>query len=120
MTLANDQIATVDAYIKSFPTELQGRLEELRKTIKNEIPNAEETISYKMPAYKLDGKFIVYFGGWKNHVSIYPFSAEMSAAIKGVSEYKTSGKGTIQFPNNKPLPLQIVRDIVSYLVDHKG
>lgn len=110
------EITTVDEYIASFPQEQQTKLQELRTIIKDLIPEAEEVISYKMPTYNLNGKYIVYFAGWKNHISLYPFSAEMEKEIQGTSEYDTSGKGTIQFPNDKPLPIEIIRNIVSFLL----
>ena len=116
MNSQKKQITTVDDYIQSFPKPLQATLEELREVIKEQIPNAKETISYKMPAYKSDGKFIVYFGAWKHHISLYPFSKEMNDVIAGLSDYKTSGKGTIQFPADKPLPLEKIREIVDFLL----
>lgn len=116
MNKSKSDFVNVDEYIQSFPKGVQLKLEELRKIIKEEIPGAEETISYKMPTYKLNGKYVVYFAGWKNHISIYPISSAMEKSIKGLLEYKISGKGTIQFPNDKLLPSSLIRQIVSFLL----
>lgn len=119
MDTSQDSLVEVNKYIHSFPEEIQSKLEELRKIIKEEIPGVEETISYKMPTFKLEGKYVVYFAAWKKHISIYPITSEMEKTIPGLSEYNTSGKGTIQFPNNKPLPLPLIRKIVSFLKKNK-
>src|SRR5690606_22859020 len=116
MNITHTQFNSVDEYIKSFPKEIRLKLEELRSIIKKEIPNAKETISYKIPTYRLNGKYVIYFAGWKNHISIHPVSSTMEATINELSEYKSSGKGTIQFPNDKPLPSLLIRQIVSSIV----
>jgi uncharacterized protein YdhG (YjbR/CyaY superfamily) len=69
-----------------------------------------------MPAFKLNGRILVYFAAWKNHISIYPVLSEMETSLEGLSAYKTSGKGTVQFPLNKPLPLALIREIVRFRV----
>lgn len=117
MAASKRQFETVDEYIQTFPEDVRSVLETLRQTIKEEIPEAEETISYNMPTYKLNGSYVVYFAGWKKHVSMYPFSSEMEASMEEASTYKTSGKGTIQFPINQPLPLPFIRKIVAFLVN---
>lgn len=110
----------IDEYIKSFPTEVQEVLQTLRNTINNEIPGAVEVISYNMPAFILNGTRIIYFAGWKKHVSLYPFSTAMESALKDISKYKTSGKGTIQFRLDTPLPLPAIRAIVQFrLKEHR-
>lgn len=111
--------ATIDDYINSFPKEVRARLQLLRSTIKEENPEVEESMSYKMPTFKMNGKYVVYFAAWKNHISLYPFSEQMEKTIPEASSYKTSGKGTIQFPLDKPLPLPLIRKIVKFLVKEK-
>jgi uncharacterized protein YdhG (YjbR/CyaY superfamily) len=106
----------IDEYIAGFPEGIQKVLEEMRKTIKMATPEAEETISYNMPTFKLNGSYLIYFAGWKNHVSIYPFSSAMETSINEASAYKTSGKGTIQFPANEPLPLDLITKIVKFRI----
>ncbi len=105
---------TTDEYISSFPKEVQEILETIRKTIREKIPTAEEYMSYNIPAFKIDGKYIIYFSGWKQHSSLYPFSEAMEKALPESKNYKTSGKGTIQFPLDKPLPLPLIRKIVQF------
>lgn len=90
----------VDEYIKAFPRDVQTILEKIRLTIQKMAPDAVETISYQMPTFKLNGKYLVYFAGWKNHVSIYPIPTGTPAFQKEISPY-IAGKGTIKFPLDK-------------------
>ena len=105
---------TVDDYIGTFPKDVQIILQTIRETIKEAVPDAEEAISYQIPVFKQHGKYLIYFAGWKNHISIYPISTAMEASIKELSSYKTSGKGTVQFPIDKPVPLSLIKKIVMY------
>jgi uncharacterized protein YdhG (YjbR/CyaY superfamily) len=114
--MAKTNFKTIDEYIKSFPRDVQKILEQIRHTIKEVIPDAEETISYQIPTFKVNGNYSVYFAGWKKHVSLYPVSSEMEKSIKELSAYKTSGKGTVQFPLDKPIPLSLLKKIVKYRV----
>ena len=107
---------SVNEYIATFPKETQLKLTELRELIKHQLPNAEETISYNMPAFTINGERVIYFAGWKNHISIYPFYEEMKETIKGTQAYETSGKGTIQFPLNEPLPIEIIKKMIEFLI----
>lgn len=104
-------VATVEEYLKQFPPEQRAELEKIRKAIKDAAPKAEESISYGMPGYKLNG-VLVYFGGFKNHCSFFPAG---NSAIQQFSEelkaYKTS-KGTIQLPLDKPIPVALIKKIV--------
>lgn len=104
----------VDSYINEFPEEVQGRLHKLRSIIKFLVPAAKETISYAIPAYALKKSF-VYFAGYKNHVALYPAPIEHADFKEKLAPY-ASGKGTVQFPNNKPLPETIVEEIVQFNV----
>jgi uncharacterized protein YdhG (YjbR/CyaY superfamily) len=106
--------ANVDDYISAQPREIQKHLKQLRQTIKKTAPGASESISYMMPAYKLQG-VLVYFGGCKNHICFYPASNAVSYFKKELAPYKTS-KGAIQFPLGQPLPLDLVTRIVTYRV----
>lgn len=105
----------VDAYIASFPTDVQVMLQELRATIKKAAPKAEEVISYEMPAYKYKG-MLVYFAAYKNHIGFYPTSSGIAAFKKELSVYK-GAKGSVQFPLNKALPLSLISKIVKYRVN---
>jgi len=102
----------VDEYISTFPEKTQIVLEELRKTIKEAAPKAEEVISYNMPAYKTKS-VAVYFAGYKNHIGFYPTSSPIIVFKEELSKYKTS-KGAIQFPIDKAVPKTLVKKIVKY------
>lgn len=104
-----------DDYIKSFPKDVRQRLEQIRTIIKNTAPDAEESISYGMPAYKLKGKPLVYFAAFKNHIGFYATPSGHSEFAKELSKYK-QGKGSVQFPLDKPLPLGLITKIVKFRV----
>lgn len=103
----------VDEYISTFPKSTQKVLEQVRKTIKNAAPASEEIISYAMPAYKLNGKPLVYFAGYENHVGLYAAPLGHVAFKKELSKYK-QGKGSVQFPLNEPMPLDLITRIVKF------
>lgn len=111
----NTTIKTVDEYISSFPASTQKLLKQMRATIKKAAPKAEEDISYGMPAYKYNGKRLVYFAGYKNHIGFYATPTGHSAFAKELSKYK-EGKGSVQFPIDAPLPLELVTEIVKFRV----
>lgn len=102
----------VDAYIAIFPSEVQKRLEELRAAIRKAAPEAEEVISYGMPAFKWKG-MLVWFGAHTNHIGFYPRASAIEAFKKELSIYKNA-KGSVQFPYNAPLPLDLITRIVKY------
>lgn len=104
-----------DDYIKSFPKDVRQRLEQIRTIIKNTAPDAEESISYAMPAYKLNGKPLVYFAAFKNHIGFYATPSGHSEFAKELSKYK-QGKGSVQFTLDKPLPLGLITKIVKFRV----
>jgi uncharacterized protein YdhG (YjbR/CyaY superfamily) len=106
---------TIDEYINSFPEAVQTVLQTLRQTIKEVAPEAQETISYQMPAFTLHGRNLVYFGAWKDHIGFYHASPTIEASIAEVAPYKT-GKGTLRFALDQPLPLPLIRQIVEYRV----
>lgn len=106
---------SVDDYINSFPEETRILLETLRQTIKEAAPEATESIKYGMPTFVLHGN-LVYFAAWKKHISVYPITSAMEESLDELADYKTSGKGTIQFPIGKPLPLPLIRKIVVFRV----
>ena len=96
--------ASVEAYIKNFPAGVQKILQSVRQTIKKAAPAAEESISYGMPAFKHNGKPMVYFAGYEKHIGLYATPAGHSAFEKELSKYK-QGKGSVQFPLDQPIPL---------------
>jgi uncharacterized protein YdhG (YjbR/CyaY superfamily) len=108
--------ASVDNYISSFSGEKNNLLAQLRETILKSVPpDAEEKISYGMPAYKLKG-ILVFFAAWKAHIGFYPSPSGIEAFKKELSVYQIS-KGTVQFPFDKPLPLELISKIVHFRVN---
>ena len=107
---------TVDNYIKSFPENVQVLLNQIRAIIKENAPEAEESIAYKMPAYKTNGKPLVYFSGFKNHIGFYATPTGHAQFEKELSKYK-QGKGSVQFPLDKPMPLTLIARIVKFRVE---
>lgn len=103
---------TVDKYFSAFPKDTRILLEELRKAIRAAAPDAEETISYHMPAFKWNG-MLVWYAGFKKHVGFYPKASAIAAFRKELAGYKTS-KGTIQFPIEKRIPVGLVKRIVKF------
>jgi uncharacterized protein YdhG (YjbR/CyaY superfamily) len=114
MPIRKKEFKTIDEYIATFPKNVQGILEELRQTIKESAPEAEEAISYQMPAFKLNG-ILVWFAAFKNHIGFYPKTSAIEAFKEELSGYEVS-KGTIRFPINKPVQLDLVKKIVRYRV----
>jgi uncharacterized protein YdhG (YjbR/CyaY superfamily) len=105
---------TIDEYISSFPGQIQAILENLRQTIRKAVPEATETISYDIPTFDLNGKHLVFFAGWKHHVSMYPLPAGDEAFQNKIAQYKRV-KSTVQFPLDKPVPYDLVGEIVTLL-----
>jgi uncharacterized protein YdhG (YjbR/CyaY superfamily) len=104
----------IDQYISSFPGEVQIILEQIRTAIRQAAPDAEETIKYAMPTYVLEGN-LVHFAGYKNHIGFYPAPSGIEAFKKELSVYK-GAKGSVQFPLNKPMPLDLITRIVKFRV----
>lgn len=102
--------ASIDEYIATFPKEVQDMLEEIRATIKAAAPEAEETISYHMPAFVQNGH-IAYFAAYKNHIGFFGNSTAGPAFRKEVALY-AGPKGNLKFPIGKPLPLKLIRHLV--------
>jgi uncharacterized protein YdhG (YjbR/CyaY superfamily) len=114
------QPKTIDDYIEVQPDEIQKILEKMRQTIKEAAPEAEETISYRMPAFKLNGKPLIYFAAFKNHIGFYPIPSGIEAFKKELSNYK-QGKGSVQFTLEQPIPYDLVKRIVEYRAkENKG
>jgi uncharacterized protein YdhG (YjbR/CyaY superfamily) len=105
----------IDDYIAGFPREIQGILEKIRMTIRKAAPGAEEKISYQIPSFSLKGGYLIYFAAFKKHIGLYP-------APRGVAEFKEAlvryqtGKGTMRFPLDKPIPFGLISKIVKFRV----
>lgn len=107
-----------DQYIAAFPPETQKLLVQLRDTIRKEAPDAEEVISYGMPLFKQNGR-LIYFAAHKNHIGFYPMITAIEAFKDKLSDYKWA-KGTIQFPLGKPLPVELITQIVKFRVSENA
>ncbi len=104
---------TVDAYIAGFPPEVQAILTRIRRIILDAAPSAVESFAYGMPAYKLNGKPLVYFAAFEKHIGFYPIPSGIEAFKEELSHYK-GGKGSVQFPLAKPIPYDLIERIVRY------
>lgn len=103
----------MDEYIASFPIEKQEILEKIRAIIKKIIPNTEETISYAIPTFKLNGKNLVHFAAYKNHIGFYATPSGQAEFKEELSKYK-QGKGSVQFTFDKPIPYDLIKKIVKF------
>jgi uncharacterized protein YdhG (YjbR/CyaY superfamily) len=108
------QFKSVDDYIAIFPENVKSILEEIRKAIQEAAPEAEEAISYQMPAFKLNG-ILVWYAAYKNHIGFYPRVSAIVAFKDKLSRYKVS-KGTVQFPLNAPIPFDLIKEIVGFRI----
>lgn len=106
---------TVEAYIESFPENVQLILNELRKLIKKNAPDAVERIAYQMPAYQLHKKPLVYFAAYKHHIGFYATPIAHSEFSEALSRYK-QGKGSVQFPLDEPMPYDLIERMVNFRV----
>jgi len=104
----------IDEYIAGFPKDVQTILEQVRATIKEAAPGAKETISYAIPTFTLNGN-LVHFAAFKNHIGFYPTPVDIDEFGQALSVYK-QGKGSVQFPLDKPMPLELITRIVKFRV----
>ncbi|MBU1010699.1 MAG: DUF1801 domain-containing protein [Bacteroidetes bacterium] len=107
-----EKLSTVDQYIAGFSEEIRRLIQQMRSTVRQAAPEAEEVLSYQMPAYKYHG-IVVYFAAHKHHIGFYPLTSAMNAFSMELSAYVTS-KGTVQFPYDKPLPLDLIARMVAF------
>src|SRR5438094_4487802 len=112
MAFAKRKPRTIDEYLTKVKPDQRATLEKLRRTILATAPEAEECISYGIPAFRLNGRSLVFFGAWANHCSFYPgSSATLKKFQKDLKDFQTS-KGTIRFTPDKPLPATLVKKLV--------
>ena len=109
------KFTTMDAYIASFPKEVQGILEKIRETIQKAAPGAVEAISYQIPTFKLNGSNLVHFAAWKDHIGFYATPSGNTAFKKELARYKVA-KGSIRFPLDEPIPYDLVARIAQFRV----
>src|SRR5688572_26806194 len=106
---------SIDEYMATFPEGVQKIMKQLRKTINAAAPEAEEKISYQMPTFTLNGKYLVYFAAWKTHIAFYGAPRGNVEFTEDLSAYET-GQGTLKFPLDKPIPLDLITKIVKFRV----
>jgi len=116
--MQNVKAESIDQYIAAFPAEVQTLLQQMRDTIRKAAPRAEETISYAVPTFKLNGN-LVHFAAFKKHIGFYPGPSGIQAFQKEFSAYE-GAKGSVQFPYDKPLPLTLVSKVVKFRVKENG
>ena len=110
---------SIDEYVAGFPPETQKALEEMRALIKASAFGATEKISYAMPTFDLNGHHLVHFAGYAKHVGFYPVPSGVEAFKEELKPYKT-GKGSVQFPLDRPLPADLIRRIVEFRVEENA
>lgn len=108
---------TVDEYINQFEGDVKKRLEVMRLLVRTQVPQAKESIAYGMPGYKLNGKPVVYFAGYTGHVGFYATPNGHEAFAEEFAKYK-QGKGSVQFPNDQPLPVDLIKRVVRFRKEH--
>ena len=114
--MAKTNFQSIDEYIAACPPESQKYLREIRKLIRTLVPDAKEKISYQMAAFERNGKNLIHFAGWKQHVSLYPVPAGSEAFERQIAKY-AGGKGTLKFPLDEPLPIKLIERVIKLHLD---
>ncbi len=104
----------ITEYIDAFPAEIKEKLQQIREKIRETVPQATEVISYDMPTFKLGDDYLIHFAAYKKHIGMYPVPSGVAEFEKDLETLKTSGRGTVQFPLNKPAPLDFIGRLVLY------
>jgi uncharacterized protein YdhG (YjbR/CyaY superfamily) len=112
--------AGIDDYISAAPVESQVVLEEIRRRVHDLAPGVEETISYQMPTFRLNGRSVVHVAAWKHHVSLYPVPDSVDGSLADDLAPYASGKGTMRFPLNDPIPYELVERVVQALLEQNS
>ena len=113
-----DTSTTIDDYIGAFPAPVQTILQEVRARLRSTVPTADEGISYGIPALTLDGRYLVYFAGWKHHISVYPLPEGDAYLDEEMAPY-VAGKGTLKFPLSEPIPYELVERVAARLLEER-
>lgn len=113
--MTTEKFTSIEQYLSNFTGEIRERLEAIRAAIREAAPEAQEVISYNMPALK-QGGILVYFAAFKNHIGFFPTASGVAAFADELTEYKLT-KGTIQLPNNKPIPFDLLKRITKFRVE---
>ena len=108
--MADQEFGSVEEYIASFPADVRAILEQVRRAILDAVPGAGETVSYQIPTITLGGRPLLYFAGWKRHVSVYPAPAGDEALERRLRPYR-SAKSTLKFPLSRPVPYDLIAQV---------
>ena len=111
--MADNNSSAIDVYIATFPEQAQQAMQQIRALIHKTVPEVTETISYAMPTFNVHDHYLVYFAAYKNHIGFYPAPVNNEAFQKDFAIYKT-GKGSVQFPLNKPMPMDLILKIIRF------
>ena len=106
-------MSPIDNFIAPFPAQVRERMEQVRQTIRNEAPDSVEVLSYGIPTFDLLGKHLVHFSGYAHHIGFYPGPRPLVAFREALESYK-SAKGSVQFPHDRLLPLELIRQMVQF------
>ena len=109
------KFTSINEYVSSLPENAQKAMSEIIATIKAKVPNAEEHISYNMPAFKVNGEYFVHFSAWKNHIGMYPIPAGNEALQKQIEPYR-SAKSSLNFPLDKPMPIKLIEKVIKFRI----
>lgn len=114
--MAKTNFQSIDEYIAACPPESQNYLQQIRKLIHSLVPDAKEKISYQIAAFERNGRNLIHFAGWKQHVSLYPVPAGSEAFERQIAKY-AGGKGTLKFPLDEPLPIKLIERVIKLHLD---
>jgi uncharacterized protein YdhG (YjbR/CyaY superfamily) len=112
-------MTTVDKYISGLPDDVRPIMERIRIMVHVLVPDAEETMSYGMPTITRDGRYLMYFAGWKKHVAIYPLPAGDAEFERDIAPYRAA-KGTARFPLGKPIPYELIERLLALLIAQRS
>lgn len=109
---------SVEEYLASFPPDVRRVLADVRAALRSSLPDAEERISYGIPTFSVGGRYVVYFSGWKRHVSVYPLPHPDPDLDAELEPYR-AGKGTLRFPLDEPMPLALIQKVATRLLEQR-
>jgi uncharacterized protein YdhG (YjbR/CyaY superfamily) len=109
------KFTSINEYISTLPENAQKAMEEIIMTIKTMVPNAEERISYNMPAFKVNGEYFIHFSAWKTHIGMYPIPTGNEAFQKQIEPYR-SAKSSLNFPLDKPMPIKLIGKFIKFRI----
>ena len=109
------KFTSINEYVSTLPENVQKAMSEIIAAIKDVVPDAEEHISYNMPAFKVNDEYFVHFSAWKNHIGMYPIPAGNEAFQKQIEPYR-SAKSSLNFPLDKPMPIKLIEKVIKFRI----